>query len=154
MGPVSARAWQVGRRILHGQKGQAITEMVLVLPLLLFFIVSIVEVGSAFRTYQILTNGAREGARSGVLPNATANTVATRIQAYLDSSGLDAAQATVTQACDGPQGQCSPGNRLEVALSYPFQFRAMGPVISLLPGGNAAGWGTVDLRTRAVMRIE
>jgi Flp pilus assembly protein TadG len=128
--------------------------MVLVLPLLLFFIVSIVEVGSAFRTYQILTNGVREGARSGVLPNATVNTVQTRIQAYLESSGLDAALATVTKACDGPEGQCTPGTRLEVELSYPFQFRAMGPVISLLPGGNGAGWGTVVLQTTAVMRIE
>lgn len=140
--------------IVRDRAGQAMTEMVLVLPLLLFFLVSIVEVGSAFRTYQILTNGVREGARAGVLPSATSATTQARIQTYLDSSGLDATQASISQSCDGPQGTCGSGSRLEVVLEYPFQFRAMGPVMNLLGSSGGGGWGTLVLQTSAVMRIE
>jgi len=138
----------------RSQGGQAITEMVLVLPLLLFLVVAIVEVGSAFRTYQILTNGVREGARAGVIAGAGAGMAQNRIQTYLDASGLDPSRASVTQSCDGLQGQCAPGSRLHVELEYPFQFRSMGPVLNLLCAGCGTGWGNVVFRTSAVMRNE
>lgn len=141
-------------RLFRDRSGQAITEMVLVLPILLFFLVAMVEVGSAFRTYQVLTNGVREGARSGVIPNATPNTTEARILTYLDTSGLNAASASISQSCNGPGGMCAAGSLLTVRLEYPFQFRSMGPVLNLLCSGCGTGWGNVVFRTSAVMRIE
>jgi Flp pilus assembly protein TadG len=48
-----------GRKIL---KGQAVIEMALILPFLLFLIVTALELGRVFYTKIAITNGAREGA--------------------------------------------------------------------------------------------
>lgn len=129
-------------------------ELALILPIILFFLVAIVEMGAAFRTYQIVTNGAREGARSGVVPTGTSAIVQARINDYLTTAGLNPALAAVTQTCTGLAGACSPGSELRVEVIYPFSFRSLGPVMRLVCGGCGDSWGTVPLRTTAVMRNE
>ena len=51
-----------GRR-LRSERGQALIEMALTLPLLLLICVGIFEFGRAYQTWEVLTNAAREGAR-------------------------------------------------------------------------------------------
>jgi hypothetical protein len=58
-------------RGLRDRAGQALAEMVLVTPILLLLVFGIIEFGLAFRTHQIATNSAREGARVAVLPSTT-----------------------------------------------------------------------------------
>lgn len=141
-------------RFARRREGQAMAELALILPIILFFLVAIIEMGAAFRVYQIVTNGAREGARSGVVPTGTAAIVQARIDDYLIEAGLDPALATVNQTCTGLAGACSPGSELEVEVIYPFSFRSLGPVMRLVCGGCGDSWGTVPLRTAAVMRNE
>jgi Flp pilus assembly protein TadG len=141
-------------RLFRRTGGQAMAELALVLPVVLFFLVAMVEVGTAFRTYQIVTNGAREGARAGVVPTGTTALVTSRIADYLTQAGLDPNLATVTQACTGLAGACSSGTELQVQVSYPFSFRSMGPVMRLVCGGCGDSWGTVPLTTTSVMRNE
>jgi Flp pilus assembly protein TadG len=57
-----------GRSRVRDRGGQALAEFVLVVPILLLLVFGIVEFGLAFRTHQIVTNTAREGARVAVLP--------------------------------------------------------------------------------------
>jgi Flp pilus assembly protein TadG len=48
---------------LHGEHGQGLVELAMVVPLLLLLALGTVDFGLAFRTYISLTNAAREGAR-------------------------------------------------------------------------------------------
>ena len=58
-------------RRLAGQRGQALIETALTLPIVLVISISIFEFGRALQVWQLLTNAAREGARVAVLPGAT-----------------------------------------------------------------------------------
>ena len=58
-------------RRLCGQRGQALIETALTLPIVLVISVSIFEFGRALQVWQLLTNAAREGARVAVLPGAS-----------------------------------------------------------------------------------
>src|SRR5213592_4351379 len=81
---------------LRSERGQALLETALTLPLLLLVSVSIFEFGRAYQTWQILTNAAREGARVAVLPNSTVGDVQSRVSAYMQSGQLpDYASATI-----------------------------------------------------------
>jgi Flp pilus assembly protein TadG len=51
----------------HNERGSALLEMALTLPLLLLICVGIFEFGRAYQTQQVLTNAAREGARVAIL---------------------------------------------------------------------------------------
>src|SRR4029434_1742371 len=51
------------------ERGQALIEVALTLPLVLLVAVGIFEFGRAYQTWQILPNVAREGARVAVTPS-------------------------------------------------------------------------------------
>src|SRR5881275_1079854 len=73
------------RRRSASERGTALLETALTLPLLLLVSVSIFEFGRAYQTWQVLTNAAREGARVAVLPSATASEVQSRVTGYLQA---------------------------------------------------------------------
>jgi len=74
--------------MVKNERGQALLETAMTLPLLLLVSVSIFEFGRAYQTWQVLTNAAREGARVAVLPNATVSDAQTRVSAYMTSGQL------------------------------------------------------------------
>ena len=74
----------VHRRLQHQQRGTALIEMALVLPLLTLLLIGIINMGLVIREHQVLQNAAREGARYSTLQ-------ANRI----DEAGDAAAQALV-----------------------------------------------------------
>ena len=53
------------------ERGQAIVELALTLPLLLLVVLGIFDFGLMFQRFEIVTNAAREGARVAVLPDYT-----------------------------------------------------------------------------------
>ena len=53
----------VHRRSQHQQRGTALIEMAMILPLLTLLLVGIVNMGLMIREHQVLQNAAREGAR-------------------------------------------------------------------------------------------
>ena len=53
----------------RSEKGVALVEAAMTIPLLLLVSVGIFEFGRAYQTWQVLTNAAREGARIAVLPD-------------------------------------------------------------------------------------
>ena len=65
---------------LKSQRGAALLEAAITIPLLLLVSVGIFEFGRAFQTWQIITNAAREGARLAVLPDPTPGVVETRVR--------------------------------------------------------------------------
>src|SRR5213594_5269896 len=76
------------RRLSASERGTALLETALTLPLLLLVSVSIFEFGRAYQTWQVLTNAAREGARIAVLPNPAPGTVEARVRDYMQAGQL------------------------------------------------------------------
>lgn len=162
------RSTHEGPRPFGGRAGQALAEFVLVIPVLLLLVFGIVEFGLAFRTHQIVTNAAREGARVAVLPSSheddrQAPFVEGIVLDRLERSGLDPGQATVSFTCvdeDGDEetGWCdSPafGKLTRVEVEYPYRFFVLGGLVRWACGaGCASQYGDIDLRTASAMRNE
>src|SRR3989338_10478819 len=88
----SARSWrswgfEMTNRF-RSERGAAIIETALTLPIVLLVCVGIFEFGRAYQTWQVMTNAAREGARVAVLPNPTAGAADARVRSYLQLGGL------------------------------------------------------------------
>jgi Flp pilus assembly protein TadG len=146
------------RNRIKSQRGTALIEAALTIPLILLLSVVIFEFGRAFETWQIMTNAAREGARVAVLPGSTETMVISRVQDYLrvGLSDTEAANAsiglsgqTISLAADG--SMTAAGS--QVVVSLPFQFMVLNPVAQLVVNGSTLGQ-PITLTTSAVMRNE
>lgn len=138
------------------ESGQSLIEVVLVLPLLLLTLFGIMEFANAWRTYQIVTNAGREGARHAATEGSSDAEVTARVNDRLTAGGLDASQATLRLAICSEGGtaiNCA-GQPDTVEVSYPFQFRMIGPVAALICGNCSNDFGSITLFTRTVMRNE
>lgn len=143
------------RRRRRGESGQSLIELVLVLPILLLVLFGILEFANAWRTYQVITNSGREGARYGVLPFSDSLTTVARVENRLTAGGLDPASANVqVELCPGGAAKPCPGDPARVDVTYPFQFRMIGPIAELICGNCGTNFGSVTLETTTVMRNE
>ena len=81
------------------ERGQAMVETAIVIPILLVLMVGIFEVGRAYETWQVLTNAAREGARMSVTPSSVEATTTALIRQYMANGQLpkSATAAVVSQ---------------------------------------------------------
>ena len=137
------------------ERGTAILETAMTLPLLLLVTVGIFEFGRAYQTWQVMTNAAREGARIAVLPNYVAGSAEARAKQYLASGQLpNAASATVTV---DPTVTVNIGATTAttsvVTVNYPFQFMVLQPIARLVVKGATVG-GPITLSASAQMRNE
>ncbi len=136
--------------------GQTLVEFALVLPMLLVLFFGIIEFGNAWRTYTLVTNTAREGAREAVLPSSTTATVDSVIDERLTAGRLDVSRATVTLGICSGITSCTdlPDT---VSIDYQYQFIFLGPVIQLMCGGvgcDGSDYSTVNLSSTSIMRNE
>jgi Flp pilus assembly protein TadG len=140
---------------LKSERGTAILETAMTLPLLLLVSVGIFEFGRAYQTWQVLTNAAREGARIAVLPNAGAGTPEARVRQYMQLGQLQdyatAGVAVTPGSVDLGGGKSAPTSI--VTVTYPFNFVVLQPVARLLVRGSNLG-AAVTLTSRAEMRNE
>ncbi|PYR43219.1 MAG: pilus assembly protein TadE [Acidobacteria bacterium] len=137
------------------ERGTAILETAMTLPLLLLVSVGIFEFGRAYQTWQVLTNAAREGARVAVLPNPVAGAPEARVRQYLTSGQLSNA-GSATVAVTGSTVDIGGGATASasiVTVSYPFSFIVLQPVARLLVSGSTLG-GDLTLVASSEMRNE
>jgi len=137
------------------ERGTALLEMALTLPLLLLVSAGIFEFGRGYQTWQVLTNAAREGARIAVLPGTTDSDVQLRVTTYLEAGQLaDASSAavTITHNTAIPIG-LGTASGSTVAVSYPFEFSVLQPIAELLVPTSKAG-KSLSIVASATMRNE
>ena len=142
-------------RGFSSERGAAIIETALTLPILLLVSVGIFEFGRAYETWEVMTNAAREGARVAVLPNPTAGAADARVRAYLQVGGLNY-DSSVGVAIDPVQvslGAAGNASASRVTVTYPFTFMVLQPVARLVVLGSTAG-GPITLTAAATMRNE
>jgi Flp pilus assembly protein TadG len=151
----------------QSQRGAALVEFALVVPLLLVVIAGIVDFGFLFQRYEVVTNAAREGARLGTLPGYTDVSVRSHVRNYvqqglaLNNSALAAALPTGTpDAVDvtypnmtvdlgGGATSIVPGIRVQV--TYKHSFLLLGPMLGLI---NKTWGSNIDIVGVSQMRIE
>jgi len=146
------------RRPLGPRKGQAIAEFVIVLPVFMLLVFGIIEMSGAWRTFQVVTNVVREGARQAILPDADETDVRDGMIAGLAANGL-ALPSPGTQLiidCEGAAELCSgTGQPTLVRIEYPYTFTLLGPIVAWACGSNcAANFGTVTISSTTIMRKE
>jgi Flp pilus assembly protein TadG len=146
------------KRIKHLEKerGTALLETALTLPLILLVSVSIFEFGRAYQMEQVITNAAREGARVAVLPGSTSSEVQTRVVAYLNSGQVpNAGSASVVVNPSVPIFiGTGTANGSRVTVNYPFSFMVLNPVARLVLPGSTAGAAPITMSASAEMRNE
>jgi Flp pilus assembly protein TadG len=120
------------RRGRLNQKGQALIEFALVLPLVLLLVVGMLEFARAWNLHQVITDAVREGARRAVLaddPNCPGGAVAmdsvkAPMWRYVAQSGYDPAYATMSVSPAG-DFKCT-GKNITVTLTLPYRLWALG----------------------------
>jgi Flp pilus assembly protein TadG len=124
------------------QRGTALVELAVVLPLLLLLSLMVMEGGAMIREHIIVNNAAREGARFSSLPENAGNVAGIK-QVVTDYAALNrvtipAGEITVTQteAIPGPDGVFMAGSRVTVQHPYTMTY------VPRLPGAQV---GTVTL---------
>jgi hypothetical protein len=115
----------------------------------MLLIAGIVDFGMMFRTFEAVTNAAREGARVGVLPGYAAADVQNRVGQYLAAAGLTAAP-TVNVVNVPVTTAAGTFTATSVTVSYPYQFVVLGGVGPFFGGT----FGSMPLQAASVMRIE
>jgi len=123
---------QLHSRTRHGQKGAAVVEFALLLPVLLSLLLGVVDLGLAVYTQSVLANASREGARAGVvlaLNRPSSQAINAVVQTYLSNS-LGAVNKFGTLAFTAPAPCVDANGTLTVQMSYSFKGFAMGAVAS------------------------
>lgn len=134
----------------RGESGAELIEFAIAFPLLLFMVAGILDFGMMMRTYEVVVNASREGARVGVLPdyNCAHDPIKARTDQFLAAAGLSSVDPVVTTTdvttSVGTFSACS------VKLVYPYNFVPLAGVAPFFGGS----FTTISLAGEAVMRNE
>jgi Flp pilus assembly protein TadG len=133
-------------RTFGHEHGVSTVEFALISPLFLLIMVGIIEMGRMMIEYSSIANAAREAARVGIIPSASATQIVSTARNMTISVG---ATPVVTVVARLPSGTAIPvatrtaGDTISVSVSHTFQ-----PV-----GFIGAGSG-IPLSSTASMRVE
>jgi hypothetical protein len=138
------------------EKGAALIEFALVIPLLLILLFGIIEFGLVLYDKAMITNASREGARAGIVyrydPDAGTNhppdseigsVVQTYCQNHLITFGAPLLGITITRTGD------SSGDPLTVDVTYQYKFLILPDFVTIMTEE-----GGINLAARTVMRME
>ena len=151
MGKHAAR----GRRSWRdGEKGQALVEFSLILPVFLLLLFGLVDFGRGYYTWLVVTNAAREGARAAAVQsdNATidAKLYGSFCSGYPSTSNcaIDASRVSVTKT----NVQGTRGSETSVRVAFNFQYVTPIGNIMALVGGSSISAPTIA--STSFMRLE
>jgi hypothetical protein len=137
-----------------GERGQALVEFALILPVILLVMVGMLEFARAWNLHQVMTDAAREGARRAAIQDAggqsdnpqTQDSVYKAMWDYVNQAGYDPNYADMGIDMKGPGGIGTgiwkrTGDFVTVNLSLPYRF-------AILPTR------PIMMRTSFTMRVE
>ena len=135
---------------IKNQKGAALVEFAIVLPLLLVLVFGMIEFSILFYDKAVITNASREGARAGIVydfPNRiSASDITSTVSTYC--SGRLITFGSTNQETTTVSGTCvNAGDTITVTVTYPYDFLVLPNLIQTLTG-------PVNLSAATVMRCE
>ena len=137
------------------ERGSAMVEAAICIPLLLVLMVGIFEVGRAYETWQVLTNAAREGARAAVMPSGSVADTTALVREYMSNGQLTKAATASVVVNEGASINVNgnPVSASQVTVDYPFEFIMLQPIVRLVSPAATVG-GPITMRATAIMRNE
>jgi Flp pilus assembly protein TadG len=137
----------------------------MVTPILLLILAGIFDFGMMFRSWEAVTNAAREGARVGILPAYTdANNVRSRVEQYMQASGVATActlETVVGGVCPATACSVCVQNQTLVTGAGTVAVRSVSvsslqtlPSLGVIGQFFGGAFGSVPLSSTSVMRTE
>jgi Flp pilus assembly protein TadG len=135
---------------IKNEKGAALVEFAIVLPLLLMLVFGMIEFSIMFYDKAVITNASREGARAGIVYD------------FPDRISTDDIETIVGNYCGGRLitfgstnqetttviGPCiNAGDTITVTVTYPYDFLVLPNFVTTLTG-------PMDLSAVTIMRCE
>src|SRR5687767_9092124 len=137
---------------IRNQRGAALIETAITIPLVLLVCVAIFEFGRAYQTWQVLTNAAREGARVAIITTNTDQQVTDAVQNYLANGFIpNPGSAGIVINRSEAMGDNTASR---VTVNYPFSFIVLNPVAKLVVQTSTTGKAALTMQSVAVMRNE
>jgi len=135
------------RNIMRDERGQAVTEFALILPVLLLVLFAIFQFGVIFNNYIQVSAAAREGARKGSVSSQSGSCAAVQslvVSAAQNSApSLNTSQMGITVSDTCTNNVVVEGNDITVTVTYPWSVSLLGQVVA---SGN--------LSSSTTMRVE
>ena len=138
---------------IKNQKGAALVEFAIVLPLLLVLVFGMIEFSIMFYDKAVITNASREGARAGIVysyPNRiTEGEIEATVGNYVSNKLITFGATTPSaEEMTTVTGQCAnAGDVVTVAVTFPYEFLCCRIFITTLTG-------SIDLSAVTIMRCE
>jgi hypothetical protein len=150
-------------RRLRSSRGQALVEMVILLPVFLLLVFGMIEFGRVFNYWIDLTHLANEGSRYASVnrwpgcPGQSASDGAcnpTTLKAYLVPRANTGELRTALNASDGvqicyPETTLKPGDPVRVIVTARIKLPVLDSLINLLGAGDV-----LKMRSASTMRLE
>jgi Flp pilus assembly protein TadG len=139
-------------KLIKNERGAALIEAAVTIPLILLISVAIFEFGRAYQTWQVVTNAAREGARVAILAGTTDDQVRTAVRNYMTAGRLDrAGTAPINVVRNAPlTGSWTAST---ITISYPFEFIMLNPIVRMVVPNSTTG-APLTMTAGATMRNE
>ncbi len=136
------------RGLATDEQGQATVEFALIMPVLLLMVIGIIEIGRGWNVHQVLTDAAREGARTAVVANGnyTTSTVDSTVRNALVRAALNGYGPNTLVTLTGWR---VVNGSATVRVQYPYRFMFLGPLMNWTTGQR-----TINMVTEATMRNE
>ncbi len=131
-------------KLIRNQKGAAMVELAIALPLILILLCGTIEFGILYYNKQVITNASREGARAGIVAGITNSTIKTIVKEYSNAKliGLNGSvsitDSDIQIILDGDDDL-----KISVNVAYSFLFSQ---IIGL--------GSSIDISASTVMRME
>lgn len=110
---------------IKSERGQSMTELAMILPLLLILIFGIIQLGLAFNNYLAVTDAIRAGARKATVSRLSGDPVGDCVTAARNA-GADLQQSKFDVTCSSTW---QPGSDVTVTGSYPYSINVLGFVV-------------------------
>lgn len=129
---------RMSRRVArNGERGQALVEFALILPILLILLLGILDFGRAVAAYNSVSNGARSGARVAIV-NQDLDAIRDAVEAEaFGLSDVDVAfeeNAEGVPDCPVTSGPCCPQLGCVIQVTVSTEYVPATPIFSQLVG--------------------
>jgi Flp pilus assembly protein TadG len=142
------------RTRLRNERGTALLETAITVPIILLISVGIFEFGRAYQVQQVLTNAAREGARVAVIEGTPDSDVTKIVSDYMKSGNLPIDSKnppTISVSRNEPFGGTTGS---KVTVTFPYKFMVIGGVVKLVTKKSTLGSQNLTMQVSALMRNE
>ena len=110
------------KRSHQPRNGLAVVEMAIIAPVLVFLTIGMLEMARGMMVKETLTDAARKGCRSGILPNPSNAAVTADVNAILTNNSITASYATIQILVNDVAANVSTaksGDKISVKVSIP-----------------------------------